>query len=225
MSPFMGGGFGSGLRPQYQVVLAASTARALQRSVRLVLTRQQMYGLGYRPAMIQQIELGANAGGTLDAIAHEAITVTSQYEAFHRQETGWSGLLYKCANATYVHKLARLDLSTPCDMRAPSAATGVFALECAMDELAVALKLDPLELRYRAYSDLDQNEGIPFTSKRLKECYRQGAEAFGWAQRNPEPRSMRDGNELIGWGMATGVWEALQMKTTARIVLTSDGRA
>jgi len=94
MSPFVGGAFGSGLRPQYNVILAALAARALKRSVRLVLTRQQMYGLGYRPAMIQQIELGANAGGTLDAITHDAVTVTSQYEDFHRQETGWSGLLF-----------------------------------------------------------------------------------------------------------------------------------
>ncbi len=141
MSPFVGGAFGSGLRPQFQVVLAALAARALQRSVRLVLTRQQMYVLGYRPAMIQQIELAANAGGTLEAIAHDAITVTSQYEDFHRQETGWSGLLYKSAHAKYTHKLARLDLATPCDMRAPSAAPGAYALECAMDELAVALKL------------------------------------------------------------------------------------
>ena len=94
MSPYMGGGFGSGLRPQYQVILAALAALALKRSVRVVLTRQQMYGLGYRPAMIQRIELGAKADGTLDAITHEAITVTSQYEDFHRQETGWSGLLY-----------------------------------------------------------------------------------------------------------------------------------
>ena len=125
MSPFVGGAFGSGLRPQYQVVLAALAARALKRSVRLVLTRQQMYGLGYRPAMIQQIELGANAGGTLDAITHEAITVTSQYEDFHRQETGWSGLLYKCANAKYTHKLARLDLArrATCAPRAPRPAS------------------------------------------------------------------------------------------------------
>lgn len=164
MSPFVGGAFGSGLRPQFQVVLAALAARALTRSVQLVLTRQQMYGLGYRPAMIQRIELGANAVGTLHAITHEAITVTSQYEDFHRQETGWSGLLHKCANAAYAHKLARLDLATPCDMRAPSAATGVYALECAMDELAVALKLDPLELRLRCYSDRDQNSDRPYSS-------------------------------------------------------------
>ena len=138
VSPYVGGAFGSGLRPQYQVVLAALAARAAKRSVRLVLTRQQMYALGYRPAMIQQISLGANAGGTLDAITHEAITVTSQYEDFHRQETGWSGLLYKSEHAKYAHRLARLDLATSCDMRGPSAAPAVYALECAMDELAVA---------------------------------------------------------------------------------------
>ncbi len=225
MSPYMGGGFGSGLRPQFQVLLAALAARALQRSVRVVLTRQQMYSLAYRPGMIQHIALGANAGGTLDAIMHEAITVTSQYEDFHRQETGWSGLLYKCPNAKYTHKLARLDKPTSCDMRAPSAATGVYALESAMDELAVALKLDPVELRLRCYSDIDQNSGLPYSSKALRECYRRGAEAFGWDQRSPEPRSMRDGKELVGWGMATGIWEALQAPITVRIALSANGHA
>jgi xanthine dehydrogenase YagR molybdenum-binding subunit len=225
MSPFMGGGFGSGLRPQYQVVLAVLAARALERPVRVVLTRQQMYGLGYRPAMIQRIALGANAGGTLDAMMHDAVTVTSQYETFHRQETGWAAVLYKCDNAKYAHKLARLDLATSCDMRAPSAATGVYALECAMDELAVALNLDPIELRLRNYSDRDQTTGLPFSSKALRECYRQGAEAFGWDKRNPTPRSMRDGKELVGFGVASGVWEALQMPITVRIVLTANGHA
>ena len=225
ISPFVGGAFGSGLRPQFQVVLAALAARALKRSVRLVLTRQQMYVLGYRPAMIQQIELAANAGGTLEAITHEAITVTSQYEDFHRQETGWSGLLYRSAHAKYTHKLARLDLATPCDMRAPSAAPGVYALESAMDELAAALKLDPLEFRLRCYSERDQHSDRPYSSKSLRECYRQGAEAFGWDKRTPEPRSMRDGTELVGWGMAIGVWEALQVPIAARIVLTANGHA
>jgi xanthine dehydrogenase YagR molybdenum-binding subunit len=225
LSPFMGGGFGSGLRPQFEVVLAVLAALALQRSVRVVLTRPQMYGLGYRPAMIQRIELGASADGTLEAITHDAITVTSQYEDFFRQETGWSGLLYKSANAKYEHKLARLDLPTSCDMRCPSAATGVYALECAMDELAVALKLDPLELRLRCYSDRDQHEDRPFSSKALRECYRQGAEAFGWDRRNPEPRSMRDGGDLVGWGMATGVWDAFQWTITVRIVLSANGHA
>ncbi len=225
MSPYMGGGFGSGLRPQFQVALAVLAARALQRSVRLVLTRPQMYELGYRPAMIQTIALGANGDGTLDAITHDAVTVTSQYEDFHRQETGWSGLLYTSPNAKYVHRLARLDLPTAADMRAPSAVTALFALESAMDELAVKLKLDPLELRLRCYSDRDQNEDKPFGSKALRECYSQGAAAFGWSKRNPEPRSMRDGTELVGWGMSTGIWEALQVPITVRIALTANGHA
>jgi xanthine dehydrogenase YagR molybdenum-binding subunit len=225
MSPFMGGGFGSGLRPQFQVVLAVLAACALRRSVRVVLTRPQMSMIGYRPAMIQRIALGANADGTLDAITHDAVTVTSQYEEFYRQETGWSGLLYRCANARYAHKLARLDLATSCDMRAPSATTAVYALESAMDELAVALKLDPLELRLRCYSDRDQHEDRPFNSKALRACYRQGAEAFGWDKRNPAPRSQREGSDLVGWGMATGIWEALQAPIAVRIVLTANGHA
>jgi xanthine dehydrogenase YagR molybdenum-binding subunit len=224
-SPFTGGAFGSGLRPQYEVPLAVLGALALKRSVRLVLTRQQMYGLGYRPATIEHLALGANAGGTLDAITHEAIAMTSRYEDFARNDTAWSGLLYKSANARYTHKLVRLDSSTPCDMRAPGAATGVYGLEAAMDELAVRLKIDPLELRLRCYSDRDQNDGVPYTSKELRACYRQGAEAFGWDKRNAAPRSMREGNELIGWGMASGVWEALQKKTAVRIALTANGHA
>jgi xanthine dehydrogenase YagR molybdenum-binding subunit len=225
LSPFMGGGFGVALRPRLQVVLAVLAARALRRSVRVVLTRPQMYVLGYRPAMIQRIALGADGDGTLEAITHDAITATSQYEDYHRQETGWSGLLYKSAHAKYEHKLAKLDLATGCDMRAPSAASAVFALESAMDELAVALKLDPLELRLRCYSERDQHEDRPYSSKALRDCYRQGAAAFGWDKRNPEPRSMRDDNDLVGWGMATGVWEALQAPIAVRIVLTANGHA
>jgi xanthine dehydrogenase YagR molybdenum-binding subunit len=225
MSPFVGGGFGSGLRPQYQAVLAVLGAQALKRSVRLVLTRAQMYALGYRPASIERLSLGANAGGTLEAFTHETIAITSRFEDFSRNDTGWGNLLYKSPNATFVHKLARLDLPTSCDMRAPGAATGVYALECAMDELAVALKLDPMELRLRCYSDRDQTGNTPYTSKQLRECYRQGAEAFGWDRRTPEPRSMRDGTDLVGWGMATGVWEALQMPAAVRIILTANGHA
>jgi xanthine dehydrogenase YagR molybdenum-binding subunit len=225
ISPYVGGAFGSGLRPQYQVVLAVLAARALQRSVRLVLTRQQMYTLGYRPGTIERIALGAKADGSLDAITHDAIAMTSQYEDFARNDVGWSGALYTCANTRTSHKLAKLDLATPCDMRGPGATTGVYALECAMDELAVALKIDPLQLRLRNYSDRQQDENVPYTSKELRECYRQGAEAFGWDKRNAEPRSMRDGSDLVGWGMASGIWEALQMKTSARIVLTANGHA
>ncbi|WP_314944817.1 xanthine dehydrogenase family protein molybdopterin-binding subunit [Bradyrhizobium cosmicum] len=225
VSPYVGGAFGSGLRPQYQVVLATLAAIALQRSVRVVLTRQQMYGLGYRPMTIEHVGLGANSDGRLDAVTHEAIAVTSRYEDFARNDTGWAEQLYSSPNSRFSHKLVQLDVPTPCDMRAPGAASGVCALECAMDELAVALKLDPVELRLNCYSDRDQSENLPYTSKQLRECYARGAEAFGWSRRNPVPRSMRDGNELVGWGMATGVWEALQMPVAVRIVLTSNGHA
>jgi xanthine dehydrogenase YagR molybdenum-binding subunit len=225
LSPFMGGGFGSGLRPQYQVVLAALGALALQRPVRVVLTRPQMYGLGYRPATIEHLAIGANADGTLNALTHEAIAITSQYEEFWRNDTGWGELLYTSPNAKCEHKLVRLDVPTSCDMRAPGAATGVYALESAMDELAVALKMDPVELRLKCYSDVDQSKNLPYTSKNLRACYRQGAEAFGWARRSPAPRSMRDGTELVGWGMASGVWEALQMPAAVRIVLGANGHA
>jgi xanthine dehydrogenase YagR molybdenum-binding subunit len=225
VSPYVGGAFGSGLRPQYQVVLATLAALELKRSVRVVLTRQQMYGLGYRPMTIERVALGARPDGTLDAVTHEATAVTSRYEDFSRNDTGWAEQLYKSPNSLFSHKLVDLDLSTPCDMRAPGAASGVCALECAMDELAVALKLDPIELRLKCYSDRDQSEDLPYTSKQLRECYARGAEAFGWGRRNPAPRSTRDGKELVGWGMATGVWEALQMPAAVRIVLTSNGQA
>jgi xanthine dehydrogenase YagR molybdenum-binding subunit len=225
LSPYMGGGFGAALRPQYQVVLAVLAARAVQRPVRVVLTREQMYALGYRPATIERLALGARSGGTLDAIMHEAIAVTSQFEEFSRNDTGWADLLYTSPNTKFVHKLARLDVPTSSDMRAPGAATGVYALECAMDELAIALKIDPVQLRLQCYSDRDQNTRLPYSSKQLRECYGQGSAAFGWEKRNPEPRSMRDDHELVGWGMATGVWEALQMPAAVRIVLTANGHA
>jgi xanthine dehydrogenase YagR molybdenum-binding subunit len=225
MSPYMGGGFGAGLRPQYQVVLAVLGAIATRRPVRLVLTRQQMYGLGYRPATIERLRLGAQRDGTLDAMMHDATSVTSSFEEFSRNDTGWGDLLYEAPNAKHTHKLVGLDVPTSSDMRAPGAATGVYALESAMDELAVALKMDPVELRLRCYSDKDQNENLPYTSKNLRECYRQGARAFGWEKRNPAPRSMREGSELVGWGMATGVWEALQMPAAVRIALSANGHA
>ena len=225
MSPYMGGGFGAGLRPQYQVVLAVLGARALKRPVRVMLTRAQMYALGYRPASIERLALAANSGGMLESMQHECIAATSQFEEFARNDTGWGNLLYKSPNAKFEHRLVKLDLPTSCDMRAPGAATGVYALECAMDELAIALKTDPVQLRLQCYSERDQGEDLPYTSKQLRECYRQGADAFGWDKRNAEPRSMRDGGELVGWGMASGVWEALQMPAAVRIVLTANGHA
>jgi xanthine dehydrogenase YagR molybdenum-binding subunit len=223
LSPFVGGAFGAGLRPQYQLPLAALAARALKRSVRVNLTRQQMFTLGYRSANIQKLALGAGDDGSLASFRHDVVAMTSQFEDFERDFVNWSSRLYRCANSALSQKLVKLDQNTPCDMRGPGGAEGAYGIECAMDELAYAAKIDPLELRLINYSDKDQIEDLPFSSKQLRECYRQGAERFGWSKRNPQPRSMRDGDELVGWGMATGIWEAMQMKASAKAVITANG--
>jgi xanthine dehydrogenase YagR molybdenum-binding subunit len=223
LSPYVGGGFGSGLRPQYELLLAVLAARALKRSVRVTLTRQQMFTLGYRAANVHELALAADSDGNLASFRHEAVSTTSQFEDFQRGLVNWSSLLYRCANADLGQRLVKLDQNTPCDMRAPGGAEGAYAIECAMDELAYAANIDPLELRLINYSDKDQIEDRRYSSKQLRECYRQGAEKFGWSDRSPQPRSMRDGNELVGWGMATGIWEAMQMPASAKAVLTANG--
>ncbi|MCY0994825.1 xanthine dehydrogenase family protein molybdopterin-binding subunit [Nannocystis sp. ILAH1] len=224
LAPFVGGAFGSGLRPQYQVVLAVLAARQLQRSVRVALTRQQMFTIGHRPTTWQRLSLAATRDGALAAAIHEAVAETSRFEDYSEAVVDWTGLMYRCDNVRFAHEVVALDLFTPMDMRAPGAMWGVYALECAMDELAVALGVDPLELRLVNYAERDGNEKRPYSSKELRACYHQAAERFGWSQRDPEPRSMRDGDLLVGWGMATGAWESTQRKASARAVLTADGR-
>jgi xanthine dehydrogenase YagR molybdenum-binding subunit len=223
LAPYVGGAFGICLRPQYQLPLAVMAALALKRSVRVVLTRQQMFTSGYRPATIQHLALGAQADGQLVSFGHDAVSMTSRFEDYQENVVNWSRQLYACPNSALSYKVTKLDLYTPCDMRAPGGVVGVYAIECAMDELAHAAKIDPLALRLMNYSDKDQTEDKPYTSKELRACYRQGAEKFGWARRNHEPRSMRDGAELVGWGMATGIWEAYQMKASAKAVLSRNG--
>ena len=224
LAPFVGGAFGVGLRPQYPAFLACLAAHVLKRSVRVSLTRQQMFGLGYRPDTWQRVALSAAPDGRLVALIHEAVGTTSRFEGYVEKTLLASGKLYQCANATFDYKLVQLDLQTPIDMRAPGIATGLFALESAMDELAVKLRIDPLEIRLKNYAEIDQDAGVPFSSKKLRECYQQGAERFGWARRNPEPRSMRDESTLIGWGMASGMYDALQAPASAKCVLTADGK-
>ncbi|NMO18960.1 xanthine dehydrogenase family protein molybdopterin-binding subunit [Pyxidicoccus fallax] len=223
-SPFVGGAFGSGLRPQYQLFLAVLAARELKRSVRVTLTREQMFTFGHRPATLQRVALGASADGTLEALIHEAVSETSSFEDYIEVLVNWGSMLYRCDNVRADYKVAALDCYTPIDMRAPGAAIGVYALESAMDELAHALRMDPIALRLKNYSERDQNKDKPYSSKELRACYQQGAERFGWARRNPEPRSMREGHELVGWGMATGIWDAMQQPASAKAVLGLDGR-
>ena len=224
LNPYLGGGFGSGLRPQYQLFLAMLAARDLGRSVRVTLTRDQMWSFTYRSEALQTVSLGADRQGKLAALRHDAVQGTSTYEDYQEVVVNWSGVLYDCDNVALTYRLTKLDTPTPGDMRAPGAVTGVFAIETAMDELAVATGQDPIALRLKNYTESDPTEEKPFGSKALKECFRQGAERFGWSRRTPEPRSMRDGRELVGWGMATGIWESMMMQSSAHAVLTADGR-
>ncbi len=224
LSPFVGGAFGSALRPQYQLFLATLAALELKRPVKVELSRQQMFSFGHRPITIQRLMLGASADGTLTAIRHSAYSETSRFENYMENVVNWSGKMYKCENVEEVYKLVKLDMYTPLDMRAPGGATGVYALECAMDELAYALKMDPLQLRLKNYTDEDMSKGKPFSSKELLACYRQGAERFGWEKRNPEPRSMKEGHNYVGWGMATGIWDAMQVPARCQAVLSVDGK-
>jgi xanthine dehydrogenase YagR molybdenum-binding subunit len=224
LTPFMGGGFGSGLHPQYQLVLAVLAARVLKRSVRVTLTRQQMFSHCYRPITWQRVALGSATDGKLEAVVHEAVAGTSSFEDYTEAVVDWSGMLYACDNVTLDYKLAKLDLNTPADMRAPGAAWGLYALECAIDELAVKLRMDPLEFRLKNYADKDGNTGLPYSSKALRDCFRLGAERFGWSSRSPQPRSMRDNDTLIGWGMASAAWEAGHVPASAKAVLSADGK-
>lgn len=224
LSPFVGGAFGSGLRPQHQLFLAVLAATQLKRSVRVELSRPQMFSFGHRPETVQRVALGARPDGTLTALIHEAVQECSRFENYVEIVVNWSGQQYKCDNVRLDYKLARLDVHTPLDMRAPGAATGVPALEMAMDELASKLGMDPVELRLKNYTDTDPNTGKPFSSKELRACLAQGAERFGWSRRNPAPRSMREGQELVGWGMACGVWDAMQGQAVARATLNIDGK-
>ncbi|MDQ3283172.1 MAG: xanthine dehydrogenase family protein molybdopterin-binding subunit, partial [Acidobacteriota bacterium] len=226
VSPFVGGAFGSSLRPNYYPALTAMAARELKRPVKVVYTRRQMFtGHGYRPYTIQKVALGADQAGKLASMIHEATHNTSSFEEFNDGTTNFTRQVYACPNLYAPIKVASLDLNTPTWMRAPGAVSGMFALECAMDELAYALKIDPLELRLINYAETDPESGRPFSSKALRECYRLGAEKFGWKNRKFEPRSMRDGHLLVGWGMATGVWGAFQRPASARITFRADGTA
>ncbi|HTG34720.1 MAG TPA: xanthine dehydrogenase family protein molybdopterin-binding subunit [Thermoanaerobaculia bacterium] len=226
ISPFVGGAFGSSLRPNYYPALTAMAARELRRPVKVVYTRTQMFsGHGYRPYTIQKVALGADRSGKLSAMIHEVVHNTSSFEDFSDGTTNFTRQVYACPNLYAPVKITGTDLNTPTWMRAPGAVSGMFALECAMDELAYALKIDPLELRLTNYAEVDPESGKPWSSKALRECYRLGAEKFGWKDRKPEPRSMRDGRWLVGWGMATGVWGAFQRPANARITLRADGTA
>ncbi|MBP2234058.1 xanthine dehydrogenase YagR molybdenum-binding subunit [Sinorhizobium kostiense] len=224
--PFIGGAFGTSLRTWPHVTLAAMAARQVGRAVKLVLTRKQMFfTTGHRPRTLQRVALGAAPDGKLVSLIHEGSGETSRYEEFIEALTNASGYMYSCPNVRTEYRLRPLDIGTPNHMRGPGEASGIFALECAMDELAYALAIDPVELRRRNEPAIDEAENKPFSSRSLMKCYDVGSDRFGWANRTYEPRSMRDGRLLIGMGVASASYPAYQAPASARVRLRADGSA
>jgi len=224
ISPFVGGGFGSGLRPQHQLFMAVMASLALKRNVRVTLDRAQMYMIGHRPPTLQHTRFGADKDGKVNAIYHKGIGETSRFEDYVEMVVNWANMLYPAENTLLEHEIVPLDVYSPLDMRAPGGSTGMHAIEVTMDEIAYQLNIDPLELRLINYSEVDKSSDKEYSSKELRKCYMEGAEKFGWNQRNPEPRSMKRGNKLVGYGMATGIWDANRIFGRAEAIMTADGK-
>lgn len=226
ISPFVGGAFGSALRTWPHVTLAAMAARHAGRPVRLELTRRQQFvSTGYRPRTVQRVALGARADGRLTAIVHEVVANTSVYEDYAETTVEPSAMLYACPNLRTAYRLVPVNVNSPCPMRGPGVATGVYALEAAMDELAEALDMDPLDLRLANHADADPNKGLPWSSKSLKACYRTGAARIGWHARDPVPGSMEADGMRVGYGMATAVYPTHRAKASAQAIVFADGTA
>ncbi|MET0394120.1 MAG: xanthine dehydrogenase family protein molybdopterin-binding subunit [Chitinophagaceae bacterium] len=224
IAEYVGGGFGSALRVWPHEIAAVLAAKKINKPVKLVLTRDQMFTtVGYRPYTWQKIGLGATADGKLTGLTHLAIAQTSAYENFTEGVTNASKFLYACPNVNTDYKLVPLDVATPTWMRGPGEATGCFALESAIDELSYKLGLDPIELRLRNYAETDPERNLPWSSKYLKECYQLGAEKIGWSNRKQAPRSMQENGMLTGYGMSTGVFSAMRWNATVKAILRYDG--
>jgi len=225
IAPYVGGGFGSKGFPHPHVILAVMAAQVTKRPVKLALTRQQMFALvGYRTPTIQRMRLGAGGDGQLTAIAHDVVEQTATIQEFVEQTAVPTRVMYAAPNRRTTHRLARLDVPVPTIMRAPGECPGMFALESAMDELALACRLDPIELRLRNEPAVDPETGHPFSSRNLVACLRQGAQRFGWAQRDPQPRTRRDGPWLVGTGVAASTYPVYQFPATARVGVDQAGR-
>ncbi|MER5857269.1 xanthine dehydrogenase family protein molybdopterin-binding subunit [Streptomyces sp900105245] len=224
--PYVGGGFGAGLRAWPHVILTAMAARLIKRPVKLVLTRPQMFtSIGHRPSGVQWVSIGATREGDLTAVDHRSLSSLSMEETDFEPFSSGSAFAYRCANVVTQDRQARLNVAVPTSMRAPAEAQGNFALESALDELARDLRVDPVELRRRNHTDVDPRNGLPWSEKALLECYEAGARRFGWADRNPEPRSMRDGNWLVGYGMASAWFPYFAQPCAAQATINSDGSA
>jgi xanthine dehydrogenase YagR molybdenum-binding subunit len=226
LCPFVGGGFGCKGSAWSHVVLAAMAAKQTGRPVRLVLERPQMFGMvGNRPFTDQHIQISARDDGTLTGMRHDVISTTSTFEDWNETSAIVTRMLYAVPNQATTHKLVKLDVGTPTFMRAPGETSGSFALESAMDEMAYQLNMDPLAFRLKNYAEMEPQEKKPWSENSLRECYQIGADKFGWSRRNPKPRSMRDGNTLIGLGMATATYPANRSEASAIARILPDGTA
>ncbi|MFN7929145.1 MAG: xanthine dehydrogenase family protein molybdopterin-binding subunit [Blastocatellia bacterium] len=224
ISKYLGGGFGCKGQSWGHTTIAALAARHVKRPVKVVLRRQQMFSSnGHRSPTMQELRLGADADGRLTAMSHTSTVHTSMMDEFIEPSGMITEMMYSCPNVDVAHRLVRVNVPTPTFTRAPGESSGSFALESAMDELAYKLKLDPIELRERNYAEKDEGSGHPFSSKSLREAYKLGAERFGWKQRNPQPRSMREGRWLIGYGFASASYPANFRPAAAKATMFADG--
>ena len=224
---FLGGGFGGKSWSWPHTLLAALAAKVVNRPVRVQLTRAQMYSMvGHQPATIQTIALGADRDGKLTGIRHDSVNPTSVFDDYVEYAAMASRHLWRASGGISTsHKVVHVNRNTPVVLRAPMEAQGHFALESAMDELAYAVGVDPVELRLRNDTETDPYSGRPFSTRALRECLTEGAARFGWDKRTPEPRSMRDGRYLIGQGMAAAIYTHWRWPGKARVTLNGDGSA
>jgi xanthine dehydrogenase YagR molybdenum-binding subunit len=223
-SPFVGGAFGGSSRIWPPEMAAILGAKVVGRPVKVVNQREQEFNMvGYRPRSVQRVALGAQPDGTLVGVSHQVFGATSRYEQFTERTLHPTKSGYRCPNANLTYQLVPLDLSTPCWARGPGETTGSFALESAMDELAYALKMDPLALRLKNFADADPADDRPWSTNYLRECYERGAAKFDWSRRNPAPAATREGDWQVGQGMAMGIYKAVRAKASARARLLPDG--
>jgi len=225
ISPYIGGGFGSkGAALAYGAV-AAAAARMLARPVRLAVTRPQNFtSYGGRAATRQTIALGATADGVLQAIVHRGVSETSTYADYPEQTGAATAVLYKVENFSSQHRIVPVNTVTPGALRGPGKNPSAYAIECAMEELAYKLDMDPLELRLKNYADRDYQSGKPWSTRQLREALTEGAQAFGWSGRSHQPRSMRDGKTLVGWGIGCGTFPVIRAPSSAMIRILANGR-
>ena len=226
VSRYVGGGFGAKLAVQPDAILAALAAKAVGRPVKLALTRQQVFHVTtHRTDTIQRLRLAADSDGRLTAIEHSSCSNNTPGESFYETAANATRSIYAAPNRLTEHRLTTLDLPVSSSMRAPGEAVGLLALECAMDELAVALNLDPIELRIRNEPAEDPEMKVPFSTRTLVPCMQKGAELFGWSKRNPSPGQTRDGEWLVGLGMSVAIRGNPMLAAKASVSLDRDGAA